>query len=260
MHPFLLIVLFNNFMLQTIDISSTNQSAVKKANIIINSGRIESDENRNHANTGSKDPPSSVSETDSNAKVVKVLLLGAAESGKSTLVRQIRIIHEQNFNNEETLRYKHNICSSCLEFFALLVSEYLPVQNATSEWKTLCNRFLERLTENKILDRDLFDTAISLWHDSIVQEYLVDLDSERKVRAPRKNTLLPSDVGMDGGAKHLRFYLDDPEYHFLPSLERIMSSGYCPTSSDILSLRSPTTGKFCTTELSSDFGGISLLI
>ena len=247
-------------MLQTIDISSTNQSAVKKANIIINSGRIESDENRNHANTGSKDPPSSVSETDSNAKVVKVLLLGAAESGKSTLVRQIRILHEQNFNNEETLRYKHNIRSSCLEFFALLVSEYLPVQNATSEWKTLCNRFLERLTENKILDRDLFDTAISLWHDSIVQEYLVDLDSERKVRAPRKNTLLPSDVGMDGGAKHLRFYLDDPEYHFLPSLERIMSSGYCPTSSDILSLRSPTTGKFCTAESSSDIGIILLLI
>ena len=232
--------------MQTIDISSTNQSAVKKANIIINSGQIESYESRNpNAISGSKDPPSSVSETDGSAKVVKVLLLGAAESGKSTIVRQIRIIHEQNFNNEETLRYKHNIRSSCLEFFALLVSEYLPIQSATSEWKTLCNKFLERLTENKILDRELFDTAITLWQDSIVQEYLIDLDSENKVRSPRKNT--PSPTIGETEEKHLRFYLDDPEYHFLPSLERIMSSGYCPTSSDILSLRSPTTGKisFC---------------
>ena len=173
---------------------------------------------------------------------MKVLLLGAAESGKSTLVRQYRIINEQNFNNEETLRYKHNIRSSCLEFFALLVSEYLPIQEATSEWKALCNKFLERLAENKVLDRDLFDTAISLWHDSIVQEYLVDLDSKKNVGSPRKNALIPNDAVPEGGTKQLRFYLDDPEYHFLPSLERIMSSGYCPTSSDILSLRSPTTG------------------
>ena len=109
----------------------------------------------------------------------------------------------------------------------------------------MCNKFLERLTENKILDRELFDTAITLWQDSIVQEYLIDLDSENKVRSPRKNT--PSPTNGETEEKHLRFYLDDPEYHFLPSLERIMSSGYCPTSSDILSLRSPTTGiiSFC---------------
>ena len=228
--------------MQTIDISSTSQSAVKKANIIINSGQIESCENRNPNDiSGSKDPPSSTSETDGSAKVVKVLLLGAAESGKSTLVRQIRIIHEQDFNNAETLKYKNSIRSSCLEFFALLVSEYLPIQNATSEWKTLCNKFLEQLTENKDLDRDLFDTAITLWQDSIVQEYLIDLDSQKKVRSPRKNT--PPPTNSETEEKHLTFYLDDPEYHFLPSLERIMSAGYCPTSSDILSLRSPTTGK-----------------
>ena len=173
---------------------------------------------------------------------MKVLLLGAAESGKSTLVRQIRLIHGQTFNHEEVLRYKHNIRSSCLEFFALLVSEYLPVQQTTSEWKSLCNQFLERLAENNTLDRELYEIAVSLWRDPIVQEYLVDIDSQKNVRAPQKNDP-PLNDGLEKGIKLLRFYLDDPEYHFLPSLDRIMSSGYCPTTSDILSLRSPTTGK-----------------
>ena len=171
-------------------------------------------------------------------QVIKVLLLGAAESGKSTIVRQIRLINGQTFNHEETLRYKHSIRSSCLEFFALLVSEYVPIEQTTSEWKALCNKFLERLSENKILDRELFDTAVSLWRDSIVQEYLVNIDSHKNLRPPQKNQT----EGADGGAKLLRFYLDDPEYHFLPSLDRIMSSGYTPTTSDILSLRNPTTG------------------
>ena len=40
-----------------------------------------------------------------------------------------------------------------------------------------------------------------------------------------------------------RYNLDDPAYHFLPSVDRIMSEGYQPTLSDILSIRIPTTGK-----------------
>ena len=123
---------------QSIDISSTNNSAVKKANRIINSGHIDSTDKVSGAVSDSKDQRSDVSERrGSSAKVVKVLLLGAAESGKSTLVRQIRLIHGQSFNHEEILRYKHNIRSSCLEFFALLVSEYLPIQQTTSEWLSL---------------------------------------------------------------------------------------------------------------------------
>ena len=98
---------------------------MKKANLIINSGHVESQTKQGGGFTDSRDPPSSVSGESKDAKVVKVLLLGAAESGKSTLVRQIRLIHGQTFNHEEILRYKNNIRSSCLEFFALLVSSCL---------------------------------------------------------------------------------------------------------------------------------------
>ncbi|XP_042198494.1 guanine nucleotide-binding protein G(o) subunit alpha-like [Callorhinchus milii] len=38
--------------------------------------------------------------------VVKILLLGAAESGKSTLVKQMKIIHSHGFSDEELASFK----------------------------------------------------------------------------------------------------------------------------------------------------------
>ncbi len=37
---------------------------------------------------------------------IKVLLLGSAESGKSTLIKQLKIIHNYGFEDNERLRYK----------------------------------------------------------------------------------------------------------------------------------------------------------
>ncbi|KAI4904517.1 hypothetical protein NFI96_023854 [Prochilodus magdalenae] len=39
---------------------------------------------------------------------VKILLLGAAESGKSTLVKQMKIIHSQGFTQQELVSFKVN--------------------------------------------------------------------------------------------------------------------------------------------------------
>lgn len=38
--------------------------------------------------------------------VVKILLLGAAESGKSTLVKQMKIIHSNGFTKQELISFK----------------------------------------------------------------------------------------------------------------------------------------------------------
>uniref|UniRef100_A0A7N5J9A9 G protein subunit alpha o1 n=1 Tax=Ailuropoda melanoleuca TaxID=9646 RepID=A0A7N5J9A9_AILME len=42
----------------------------------------------------------------SAAKDVKLLLLGAGESGKSTIVKQMKIIHEDGFSGEDVKQYK----------------------------------------------------------------------------------------------------------------------------------------------------------
>ena len=195
--------------------------------------------------------PSQISEPETvrPTRAAKILLLGGAESGKSTLVRQLRLINGQTFTDSELLRYKKLIRSSCLELFALLVSEYVPVQQGTSEWKESCCNFLGRLTSNEALERDVMDSAVAVWRDPIIQEFLVDIESakvhSRKVierqEASSVRDMKPYSFST-GENIQLGFYPDDPAYHFLPSLDRILSKGYSPTNSDILSVRIPTTG------------------
>ncbi|RWS28220.1 Eka-Go1 protein-like protein [Leptotrombidium deliense] len=49
-------------------------------------------------------------------QVIKILLLGAEESGKSTLVKQMKIIHNDGFTKEELLSFmptvRHNLLAS----------------------------------------------------------------------------------------------------------------------------------------------------
>jgi len=44
---------------------------------------------------------------------IKILLLGAGESGKSTIAKQMRIIHDIEFTSEEKDYYKSIIYENC---------------------------------------------------------------------------------------------------------------------------------------------------
>ncbi|XP_055008914.1 guanine nucleotide-binding protein G(o) subunit alpha-like [Boleophthalmus pectinirostris] len=46
--------------------------------------------------------------------VIKILLLGTAESGKSTLVKQIKIIHSQGFSKQELISFKPAVFDNLL--------------------------------------------------------------------------------------------------------------------------------------------------
>ena len=48
---------------------------------------------------------------------LKILLLGSAESGKSTLIKQLKIIHDNGFDESERLLYRVNIFSQIINFF-----------------------------------------------------------------------------------------------------------------------------------------------
>ena len=176
----------------------------------------------------------------------KVLLLGASESGKSTLIRQIRIINGLSFTDAELLSYKKIIRSSCLELFALLVTEYIPIQNTTSEWNEMCNDFVKKLSEQlksnrKELERELMESALSLWRDPTIQEYLANEEEHKKLKQSQNNNISQLESSI-GEAKALSFCPDDPAFHFLPQMDRIMSKGYSPNNADILSIRIATTG------------------
>ncbi|XP_045452804.1 guanine nucleotide-binding protein G(o) subunit alpha isoform X2 [Melitaea cinxia] len=49
------------------------------------------------------------------AKDIKLLLLGAGESGKSTIVKQMKIIHESGFTNEDFKQYRPVVYSNTIQ-------------------------------------------------------------------------------------------------------------------------------------------------
>ncbi|XP_040478667.1 guanine nucleotide-binding protein G(i) subunit alpha-2-like [Ursus americanus] len=55
------------------------------------------------------------------AQVVKLLLLGAEESGKSTTFKQMKIIHEDSYLEEECWQYHAVLCSNTIQSIMAIV-------------------------------------------------------------------------------------------------------------------------------------------
>ncbi|VEL29984.1 unnamed protein product [Protopolystoma xenopodis] len=52
---------------------------------------------------------------------VKLLLLGAGESGKSTIVKQLKIIHDNGFSPEERICFKLIVYSNMLQSMIAII-------------------------------------------------------------------------------------------------------------------------------------------
>ena len=162
------------------------------------------------------------------------MFLGAAESGKSTLCRQIRILHGCKFSDEEILRFKHHIRVSCLKHFIAIISDYLEdTENKVNHENEEIQDFLrdyKRLEYLQDFERSYLNKSVNIWRNSSLQKFM--LASVRPMG-------IPSIISTK------RLHADNPASHFLPSLSRIMAKGYNPTSEDILSVRIPTSGDLC---------------
>ena len=55
------------------------------------------------------------------SREVKLLLLGAGESGKSTIVKQMRIIHEKGYSDEDCVTYKGIVYSNTIQSIRAIV-------------------------------------------------------------------------------------------------------------------------------------------
>jgi len=55
------------------------------------------------------------------SREVKLLLLGAGESGKSTIVKQMKIIHETGYSQEECLQYQPVVYSNTIQSLMAII-------------------------------------------------------------------------------------------------------------------------------------------
>ncbi|KAF8374909.1 hypothetical protein PRIPAC_81338 [Pristionchus pacificus] len=159
-----------------------------------------------------------------NINRVNILLLGGADAGKSTIVKQMRILHMNGFSDYDMRHFhkylRRNIFQANLTFqifheVALTLQENPSEVHSESE-ETLVSRFAEN---NK-------------WFLEIGEsqevEYLLDFEKLKCVQS------------------YLEYFpnyssLPDNAQYYIPKLSSLLSPDYVPTAEDILHLRVPTT-------------------
>ncbi|XP_024058024.1 guanine nucleotide-binding protein G(o) subunit alpha isoform X3 [Terrapene carolina triunguis] len=155
------------------------------------------------------------------AKDVKLLLLGAGESGKSTIVKQMKIIHEDGFSGEDVKQYKPVVYSNTIQSLAAIVRamdtlgiEYGDKERRVEDGDQLFSMPLKAEQEG-IQPENLLSAMMRLWADSGIQECF---------------------------NRSREYQLNDSAQYYLDSLDRIGAPDYQPTEQDILRTRVKTTG------------------
>jgi len=151
---------------------------------------------------------------------VKVLLLGAGESGKSTFLKQMRIIHNRNYDMTAQLEFRKIIYLNIIKGMKVLVDANrklgIPLAN----------------TDNRLLGEQLllFDNDSGIDHEMF----------------PQFKSMLSTlwdDEGIQTAFKRRNeFQLTDSVQYFLDNLDRIAVPDYVPTLKDILYCRKTTKG------------------
>ncbi|ESO06974.1 hypothetical protein HELRODRAFT_110990 [Helobdella robusta] len=151
---------------------------------------------------------------------VKILLLGAGESGKSTFIKQMRIINGKKFTEDELKMYKYIVYSNIVMGMKVLIDATLKL-----------NLGFEK--ENSMKNANLvfsFDPNINL-EEPVFQQYVQAIGE------------LWEDAGVQAAYSRRReFLLGDSTKYFMDNLARISQMNYKPTNSDILYSRKATKG------------------
>ncbi|XP_035512426.1 guanine nucleotide-binding protein G(i) subunit alpha-like isoform X1 [Morone saxatilis] len=154
-----------------------------------------------------------------SSREVKLLLLGAGESGKSTIVKQMKIIHEDGYSEEECKQYKVVVYSNTIQSIMAIIRamgqlkiDFGDAARADDARQLFA---LASSAEEGVLPAELATVIQRLWRDSGVQTCF---DRSRE------------------------YQLNDSAAYYLNDLDRICQPNYVPTQQDVLRTHIKTTG------------------
>ncbi|KAG0287421.1 Guanine nucleotide-binding protein alpha-2 subunit [Dissophora globulifera] len=153
-------------------------------------------------------------------KECKILLLGSGESGKSTIVKQMKVIHQGGYSREELAGYRITIYKNLIDSAQSLVlaMEKLRLEPFKAENRAVADRILDYRVDSDpyfTLSTDIVNDIDSLYHDPITVACM-ERSSE--------------------------FYIMDSAPYFFSQVRRIGADDYTPSVQDVLRSRSKTTG------------------
>ncbi|CAH8640974.1 unnamed protein product [Schistosoma rodhaini] len=149
---------------------------------------------------------------------LKLLLLGTGESGKSTFIKQMRIIHGAGYSDDERRTFikivYQNIYMAMFTMVRAVESLKIPYENPANKAYGEAIKEIDYETVTTMEPQHVVAIK-SLWDDPGIKECY---DRRRE------------------------YQLTDSAKYYLDNLDRISQADYLPTLQDILRVRVPTTG------------------
>jgi len=150
---------------------------------------------------------------------LKLLLLGTGESGKSTFIKQMRIIHGSGYTQDDKKGYAK-----------------LVFQNVYQGIQALCNA-MENL-------------KIKYANPAVNEPYakqMLEIEAEDVTALEETHTIAIQSLWADAGLQEAwdrrrEFQILDSAKYYFNDLKRLAASDYLPNEQDILRARAPTTG------------------
>jgi len=152
----------------------------------------------------------------SDQQINKLLLLGAGESGKSTLFKQMITIYGKGYPESERKTFApiiHNNIITAMKILCHQSDHYKPIP-ADSELVEAKN-VIEECSSADVIDKDKADKITQLWSSEYIQETYTN---------------------------RAKFQLTDSASYYFGRLAEIAAPNYVPTEQDVLRSRVRTTG------------------
>ncbi|XP_034278580.1 guanine nucleotide-binding protein subunit alpha-15 isoform X2 [Pantherophis guttatus] len=149
---------------------------------------------------------------------LKLLLLGTGEGGKSTFIKQMRIIHGVGFTEDERKDFSKVVYQNIFTAIQAIIKAMESLQIPYGQEENAQNA-------QRLLNVDAYKVASLEPHHARI---IGGLWKDAGIRTCYK--------------RRSEFNLLDSTSYFLSNLDRIASEGYVPSAQDILRTRVPTTG------------------
>uniref|UniRef100_A0A4W6GCP4 Guanine nucleotide-binding protein subunit alpha n=1 Tax=Lates calcarifer TaxID=8187 RepID=A0A4W6GCP4_LATCA len=172
---------------------------------------------------------------------LKLLLLGTGESGKSTFIKQMRIIHGAGYSDEDkrgfTKLVYQNIFTAMQAMIRAMETLKIPYKYEHNKGNANIVREVD-VEKVTMFENPYVDAIKSLWNDPGIQECY---DRRREYHnTVDTDVVLCRDSDDEQTSSRIISFLCPCSY--LNALDRIAEPSYLPTQQDVLRVRVPTTG------------------
>jgi len=150
---------------------------------------------------------------------IKMLLLGAGESGKSTVLKQMRLINEGSYTEDERDSFREIIFSNTIQSMRVILEAMdmmaIPLAEASNQHCAQIIMELPHQVEGDRLESAVSDSIARLWRDAGVRRCF---------------------------ERSREYQLNDSASYYFDSIGRIGQANYLPSDQDVLRSRVKTTG------------------